>query len=54
MINLALIKLLVCPQCKQPIELIDNCAAIICHSCLLKYPIKNDIPVMVREEAVSL
>lgn len=54
MINLDLVGLLVCPQCKQPIELIVNSAAILCQNCLLKYPIKDDIPVMLLEEAISL
>jgi uncharacterized protein YbaR (Trm112 family) len=48
-----LLQLLACPKCKQPIKLETDPAAIICESCRLRYPIRDDIPVMLIDEAES-
>lgn len=48
------IQLLACPQCQQPVELAKSGSAIICRSCMLEYPIKDDIPVMLREESIPV
>jgi uncharacterized protein YbaR (Trm112 family) len=49
-----LLDILVCPQCKGDIELTDQQDGLICHTCKLLYPIKNDIPVMLIDEARKL
>ena len=54
MIKSDLIQLLACPQCHQPVEFAESCSAIICRSCMLEYPIKDDIPVMLREESTPV
>ncbi|MCM8833373.1 MAG: Trm112 family protein [Candidatus Omnitrophica bacterium] len=49
-----LIEILACPKCKQSIEVSTDEKWIICKFCKLKYPIKDDIPVMLIDEAESL
>ncbi len=44
-----LLKILACPVCKANIKFVNN--RIICKKCGRKYPIKNDIPIMLAEEA---
>ena len=48
-----LLKILACPQCKKPVELVEK-QGIICLSCRLVYPVRDDIPVMLIEEAQPL
>jgi uncharacterized protein len=45
------VNILVCPQCKGVIELLPDGSGLLCHPCLLKYPIREDIPIMLIEEA---
>ncbi|OPX29378.1 MAG: hypothetical protein B1H08_03910 [Candidatus Omnitrophica bacterium 4484_171] len=49
MIDSNLLKILACPFCKADVSLKDN--KIICTQCGRKYPIKDDIPIMLIEEA---
>ncbi|MEO6446527.1 MAG: Trm112 family protein [Gemmatimonadaceae bacterium] len=49
-----LLALLVCPRCKGPLEHRDAEALLICHSCKLAYPIRDDIPIMLADEASPL
>ncbi|MCS6925369.1 MAG: Trm112 family protein [Candidatus Binatia bacterium] len=49
-----LLEILVCPQCKGEIELTATQDGLICHACKLLYPIKDDIPVMLIDEAIRL
>ncbi len=49
-----LLDILVCPQCKGDIELTPNQDGLICQACKLCYPIKDDIPVMLIEEATKI
>lgn len=48
-----LIAILRCPKCKSTVELKPDNSALKCTSaeCSLAYPIKDDIPVMLVEEA---
>jgi hypothetical protein len=48
-INESLLKVLACPSCKTEIEFVRE-SWLVCNSCDRKYPIKNDIPVMLIEE----
>ena len=45
-----LLEILVCPKCKGDIRLTENEDGLICDACKLKYPIKDDIPVMLIDE----
>lgn len=49
-----LLKILVCPQCKGPIEQTHDEKWLVCEKCRLKYEIKDGIPVMLVEEARPL
>ncbi|WP_028583058.1 Trm112 family protein [Desulfogranum mediterraneum] len=54
MIEQTLLDILACPQCKGPVQLSDDQAGLICRSCSLLYPVKDDIPIMLIDEAISL
>ncbi len=53
-ISQELLDILVCPQCKGEIELTENQDGLVCRACKLLYPIKDDIPVMLIDEAIKL
>ena len=46
-----LLEILVCPACKTPVQLVSDGAALKCNQCRRVYPIKDDIPVMLIDEA---
>ena len=49
-----LLDILACPKCKGDIHLNDKSDGLVCDACRLMYQIKDDIPVMLIYEAVSL
>jgi hypothetical protein len=49
-----LLEILACPKCKGDIRLNEDDSGLICDQCKLLYPIKDGIPIMLVEEAVSL
>ncbi|MFW6324272.1 MAG: Trm112 family protein [Desulfovibrionales bacterium] len=53
-LNKELLDILACPKCKGDLELTPQEDGLICRSCELVYPIREDIPVMLMEEAVPL
>lgn len=53
-IDTELLEILACPKCKGDIRLTKEEDALICDACKLKYPIKDDIPVMLIDEAEKL
>ncbi len=53
-IDKELLEILACPKCKGDIELTESEDGLICNGCKLKYPIKDDIPVMLVDEAEKL
>jgi len=53
-IDKELLEILACPKCKGDIVLTENQDGLICNACKLKYPIKDDIPVMLVDEAEKL
>ncbi len=53
-ISKELLDILACPKCKGDIHLSPNNDALICEACRLSYPIKDDIPVMLIDEATRL
>jgi len=48
-----LLEILACPKCKGELEYDRENEKLICNSCRLRYPIRDDIPVMLVEEAES-
>lgn len=49
-----LIQILVCPVCKGPLLYKKPAQELICKPCRLAYAIKDDIPVMLEDEARRL
>ena len=47
----ALLEILVCPKCLKPVTLVKDGTALKCGECHRVYPIKEDIPVMLLDEA---
>lgn len=46
-----LLDILACPLCKGPLMYKKAEAELICKPCRLAYPIQDDIPVMLEDEA---
>jgi uncharacterized protein len=49
-----LLEILACPKCKGDIYLNEAEDGLICEKCRLVYEIKDDIPIMLIEEAKPL
>ena len=49
-----LLDILACPKCKGEINLNDNKDGLICDNCKLIYEIRDDIPIMLIDEAKPL
>jgi uncharacterized protein len=47
----ALLEILVCPECKAPVHIVKDGAGLQCEKCRRVYPVKDDIPVMLIDEA---
>jgi len=46
-----LLDILVCPLCKTPVKLTSDSNGLKCSTCRRVYPIRDDIPVMLVDEA---
>ena len=46
-----LLEILVCPACRAKVELKPDGSALKCVECKRVYPIRDDIPVMLIDEA---
>ncbi|MEO8164485.1 MAG: Trm112 family protein [Betaproteobacteria bacterium] len=49
-----LLDILVCPACKGPLLYRKTDKEFLCKACRLAYPIRDDIPVMLEDEARKL
>jgi uncharacterized protein YbaR (Trm112 family) len=49
-----LLEILVCPLCKGPLLWRKDAKELICKGDRLAFPVKDDIPVMLEEEARTL
>ncbi|MFA5863965.1 MAG: Trm112 family protein [Phycisphaerae bacterium] len=49
-INSELLEILVCPACREKVELKDE--FIVCTACRRRYPIRDEIPIMLINEAL--
>ncbi len=52
--DVRLLEILVCPVCKGPLENRAGASELVCKGCKLAYPVKDDIPVMLEDEARPL
>jgi uncharacterized protein YbaR (Trm112 family) len=46
-----LLEILACPECKTPVEVVRDGAGLRCAKCRRVYPVQDDIPVMLVDEA---
>jgi uncharacterized protein len=46
-----LLEILVCPKCKTELEYRESEQALLCHKCRLRYAVRDDIPIMLVDEA---
>lgn len=53
-ISKELLDILCCPKCKGDIMLTEAQDGLVCEACKLMYPIKDDIPVMLIDEAIPV
>ena len=53
-ISQELLDILACPKCKGDLQLTEKQDGLICNACKLVYPIREDIPVMLIDEAKPL
>jgi uncharacterized protein YbaR (Trm112 family) len=53
-ISKELLEILACPKCKGDIRLNEQGDGLICDKCRLVYEIKDDIPIMLIDEAKPL
>ena len=53
-ISQELLDILACPKCKGDIYLNNTNDGLICDQCKLIYEIRDDIPIMLIDEAKSL
>ena len=53
-IHKELLEILACPKCKGDVVLTEPQDALVCEACKLRYPIKDDIPIMLIDEAEHL
>ena len=46
-----LLDILACPACKGQLDFRKANAELVCAPCRLAYPVRDDIPIMLEEEA---
>ena len=49
-----LLSILVCPKCKGELEHRPDDPSLVCNACRLKYPVRDDIPIMLVDEATPV
>jgi len=54
MLDKELMNIIACPQCKGKVTYNEAKDGLVCATCSLEYPIRDDIPVMLIDEAKSL
>ena len=54
MIKQELLDIIACPKCKGPVQLNEKENGLLCEECQLVYEIRDDIPIMLIDEAKPL
>jgi uncharacterized protein len=49
-----LLEILACPVCKGPLQFRRDSGVLVCRMDRLAYPVRDDVPVMLAEEARQL
>jgi uncharacterized protein YbaR (Trm112 family) len=50
-LDATLLEILVCPDCHATLSVDEAASELVCDGCGLAYPVRDDIPVMLVEEA---
>jgi len=50
-IDARLMEIMVCPACRSELSADDAAQELVCTGCALAYPVRDDIPVMLIDEA---
>jgi uncharacterized protein YbaR (Trm112 family) len=45
------LEILACPDCHAPLRAEESTAELVCTRCLLAYPVRDGIPVLLIDEA---
>jgi uncharacterized protein YbaR (Trm112 family) len=53
MVNKELLEILVCPVCKKPLVEKDGGESLKCGECRRVYPVRDDIPILLIDEATT-
>lgn len=53
-LNKKMLEILICPKCRGKVRFDEQANGMICDKCKLLYEIKDDIPVMLVEEAKNI
>lgn len=53
MIAKELLEILVCPVCKKPLVQKDNGESLKCAECRRVYPVRDEIPILLVDEATT-
>jgi hypothetical protein len=51
-LNKDLLDILVCPKCKGSLSLQPQEDGLVCPACKVVYPVKDEIPIMLVDQAV--
>ena len=49
-----LLEILVCPKCKGKLDYRESENELVCKTCRLRYEVRDDIPIMLVDEAKPL
>ena len=49
-----LLAILVCPKCKGELEHREQESSLVCARCRLRYAVRDDIPIMLIDEATPI
>ncbi len=49
-----LLEIIACPKCRGELKLSEDGNFLICENCKIKYPIDDDIPILLVDEAQPL
>ena len=52
MLDPKLLEILACPKCKGDLRYEET--RLVCEACSLAYPIRDDVPIMLIDEAIPL
>ncbi len=54
MIKKELLDILACPRCKEKVILSEDGNYLLCRACRVRYPIEDDIPIMLIDRAEQM